>query len=1398
MKAIHKKNNFSHIILSINSPENILNMSNGEVCTIETINYRTYRAEFGGLFCEKIFGPTHSYMCFCKSYKGIGYKGFICDMCGVVVEDKSVRRERWGHITLATPIANILFFKQIPSKIAVLLGLSFSAVNDIIYCDSYIIIDPGILEKEGYRKYDILSSVEYDDICSRLSSTGMYSKKGDGGVIIKTGGDAIYDLLKELDLDDLYVKLKEKLKTACEDRSSLVTRLKLVRSFIKSRDVIENKPEWMVLKVLPVMPADLRPLMIVDGTVTNVDLNDLYKHVIISNNRLKRLIEVNAPEVVLRNEKRKLQSAVDNLIDNSGNNTNNNERKLKSLSESIKGKDGRFRQNLLGKRVDYSGRSVIVINPKLRIFECGVPKGMAIELFRPMIICNLIKRGYVDNTSEADEMINNEDPKVFDVLEKIIKGYPVLLNRAPTLHRMNIQAFQPILIEGEAIELNPLVCSQFNADFDGDQMAIHIPLALSSRLEASTLLLAGNNILKTSDGTPCFMPIHDIILGLYYLTVERKDIEKPVRLLVFSSKEDVLIAMNCKKVNVHSFIKFFRKRKVKGEVVKEYIETTVGRVIFNSYLPTNWEFINESITKNNLKNIIQRYSNEKTNIEAVDFLDNIKALGFEYSYLSGLSFKLNDIFIPDNKSDIIDEAIKSINIINKKYFDGLISDKGRYNQVIDTWAKVSMSLSDKLISYYKNNKVGLNTIYMMLVSGARGSWEQLRQIAGMKGLISKSQKDTVDNSFYIIEYPITSNYKEGLDVFEYFISTYGGRKGMTDTALKTANAGHLTRKLVDTVQDVIITSDDCKTIRDYTISIYDFIGNNQDDFWGKYIKSLIGRISSRDVRDIKTGEIIIAKNEIICDEKAKLIYEMNIKEMYVRSILTCNNGDNVCSLCYGVNLASGTMSQKGDTVGIVAAQSIGEPGTQLTLNTFHVGGIASSTILESSKSSKIRGIVSINDYKYVIKNGKKVVISSFCKLSILHPITSFVLSQYSVPYGANIYVENDDKVEPGTLLFDWDPYFSTIYAQFDGKMIYENFEDNVVIKEELNTSSGKPEYIVFDIKNKNKSYVLLKGADKEMRINVSLKSKIYVKDGGAIKYGDVIMKSPKVLTQSTDITGGLPMVSELFEAKKKVNQSILSDIDGVVKIVSIDKNNIKLSVISDLDGYTCSYSVPLSTNLVIQDGDTIRHGCRFNSGDIELSDLLRTCGYFETCKYLIRELQSVYSLQGINVKEKHIAIIIKKMLSFVEIVDSGDSDFIVGEVVKRRDFVDVNKNMALKQFVVDNGDSTKYKVGELVDISEIFFENKQLESYNKKQVTFREAKPAKAKLVVRGISQVSLASDGFLSPASFQSTMSILTQSAISATVDDLTGIKANVIAGRKIKAGTGIYDFSKFNVRCE
>ena len=1373
-------------------------MSGGEVCTNETLNYRTYRAEFGGLFCEKIFGPTHNYMCFCKNLKGIRYKGSICSNCGVLVEDKSVRRERWGHIALATPIANILFFKQIPSKIAGLLGLPFSTVNDIIYCDLYVVIDPGTLEKDGYRKYDIITATEYDELCGKISLIDeSFNERSNKYFVIKTGGDAIYDMLKDIDLDSLYIELKEKLKKSSDDKGNLVTRLKLVRSFIKSREVIENKPEWMVLKFLPVMPAELRPLMIVDGTVTNVDLNDLYKHVIISNNRLKRLLSVNAPEVVMRNEKRRLQGAVDNLIDNSGTKINNNERKLKSVAEAIKGKEGRFRQNLLGKRVDYSGRSVIVINPKLRIYECGVPKRIAIELFKPIIICNLIRRGYVDNACEAEEIIDDEDPRIVDVLEKIIKGYPVLLNRAPTLHRMNIQAFQPILIEGEAIELNPLVCSQFNADFDGDQMAIHIPLTLSSRLEASTLLLAGNSVLKTSDGTPCFLPIQDIILGLYYLTIERKDIEKPKRLLTFSNIDDVLIAISCKKVNVHTTIKFFKKRIVNDEEVKEFIETTVGRVIFNSYLPDNWEFINEPIVKNNLKNIIQKYSNEKSNKESVDFLDNIKTLGFEYSYVSGLSFKLNDILIPESKSSVIDKTIDSINIINKKYSEGLISDKGRYNQVLDTWTKASVNLSNDLILHYKNNKIGLNTIYMMLISGARGSWEQLRQIAGMKGLISKSQKDVADNSYSIIEYPITSNYKEGLDVFEYFISTYGGRKGMTDTALKTANAGHLTRKLVDVVQDVIITSEDCGTVREYAISKNDFVNSDSENFWSLYMKNLVGRISSRDVKDIRTNKVIIKKNEVIDEEKCKLIYERDIEKVYVRSILTCNNGDNLCSLCYGTNLANGCLSQKGDTVGVIAAQSIGEPGTQLTLNTFHFGGIASNTILESSKVSKIEGIVDVSEYKYVIKNNKKIIISSFCKLNILHPITSFVLAQYNIPYGSNIYVNNKDKVKPGDLLFDWDPYFSTIYSQFDGEIIYENFEENVVLKEEKKTSSGKPEYIIFDIKNKNKSYILLRSDDKEIRINITLKSRIYFKDGDKVKYGDIIIKTPKVLSQSTDITGGLPRVSELFEAKKKTNPSILSDIDGVVKIVSIDRNAIKLDVYSNVENYKCSYSVPMTTNLTIQDGDTVRHGDKINSGDIDLSDMLKTCGYFETCKYLIKELQSVYALQGINIKDKHIAIIIKKMLSFVEIVDSGDSEFIVGEVVKRKDFLNANKDICQKQLIIDSGDSTKYHDNELVHITEIFFENKQLESVNKKQITFREAKPAKAKLVVKGISQVSLSADGFLSPASFQSTMSVLTQAAISATVDDLTGIKANVIAGRKIQAGTGMSEFSNFDVKC-
>lgn len=1406
---LSKKGDFSKIVLSLASPEYYLNLSCGEVVIPETINYKTSRAEFGGLFCERIFGPTRDYMCFCEKYKGKRYRGIICDECGVEVTTKKTRRERWGHIVLAMPVANILFFKQVPSKISGLLGIPYSSLMKIIYFESYIVIRPGIKAADGLRRFDLLSIEEYDRIYSELPEANkelnMYHPEK---FIAKTGASAIYDLLCQVDLDALYIDIKEKMKEATsEDRNNLSARLKLVRSFIRSREVNENRPEWMIFKILPVMPADLRPLMIIDGTVTTVDLNELYKSVLISNNRLIKLINLNAPEVILRNAKILLQKAVDNLIDNSGTTTYNNERKLKSLTELIKGKEGRFRQNLLGKRVDYSGRSVIVINPKLKIYECGVPKGMAVELFKPMIINGLVKRKVVNNTEEAEDVIKRTDPIIFDILEKLIKGYPVLLNRAPTLHRMNIQAFQPRLVDGEAIELNPLVCSQFNADFDGDQMAIHIPLTLDSRLESSTLLLAGNNILKTSDGTPCFLPIQDIILGLYYLTIEEKesDNEGEKKYLTFDKINNVLVALNCNVLKLHSKIKFLKRHSncsskcncdKNNKKNNEYIITTVGRVIFNSYLPEHWDFINENITKNNLKNIILKYSREMDNQSTVEFLDNIKDLGFNYSYVSGLSFKVSDIFVPENKQQIINKAINSINLINRKYNEGFISDKGRYNQVLDTWSRASVELSNKLVSIYKNNSFDYNSIYLMLISGARGSWEQLKQIGAMKGLISKSQKDSSTDSFSIIEYPITSNFKEGLDVFEYFISTYGGRKGMTDTALKTANAGYLTRKLVDVVHDVVITSYDCGTQREYCISTEDFIDNNTSNFWELYKRNIIDRVSSREIKDIKTNEIIVRKNEIITSDKAVKIVECNIDKVYVRSVLTCNNEDNLCSLCYGKNLSNDTMSQVGDSVGVIAAQSIGEPGTQLTLNTFHFGGIATSSTVKSSISSSVEGVVEISKYNSIVNDGREIVISNFCKMNILHPITSFVLVQYNVTYGSNLYVKSGDKVKVGDTLFDWDPYFSIKYSQYDGEIIYENFEGNVTLKEEKNNLTGKTEYIVFDIKNKNKTYLVLKNKTNENRINVSLKSRIFFKNGDKVKYGDVLIKTPKILSQATDITGGLPRVSDLFEAKKKTNPSILSEIDGIVKITNQDKNKINVTVTSNIDDYSCKYSIPVNSDLLIQDGDIIKHGEKLNVGEIDVSDILRTCGYFYTCKYLVEELKKVYSLQGIMIKEKHIEIIIKQMLSFVEIVDEGDTDFIVGEVVKRTEFINKNINVGGKYIITNHGDSEKYKNYMLVNISEIFFENMYLKSKNLKVMEYRKTKQARAKIIVRGISQVSLSAPGFLSPASFQSTISVLNQAAISSTVDELKGIKANVIVGKKIHAGTGMDRLSNFEVK--
>lgn len=1394
-----KVNKFSKITLSLASPESILDISYGEVVTPETINYKNCRAEFGGLFCERIFGPTRNYMCFCGKYKGIRYRGIICDECGVEVIEKKSRRERWGHIVLATPIANTWFFKQIPCKIGGIIGIPYTQLNKLIYYDAYIIINPGVMAEKGLKRLDLIDIDKYNEIISSLPEGNQDLPNSDPDKFIaKIGAEAVYDLLRDTDLDALYAELKEKLKTSnVDDRNTIVTRLKLVRSFINSRKVIENRPEWMVFKILPVMPADLRPLMIIDGTVTTVDLNDLYRSVIISNNRLKKLIEVGAPEIVLRNEKRMLQKAVDSLIDNSGSHNVKNERVLKSLTELIKGKEGRFRQNLLGKRVDYSGRSVIVINPKLRIYECGVPKEMAVELFKPIIINKLLKRGYISNVNEGEGVLKDRHPIIFDILENLLKGYPVLLNRAPTLHRMNVQAFQPRLVEGEAIELNPLVCAQFNADFDGDQMAIHIPITLSSKLEASTLVLAGNNVLRTSDGTPCFMPSHEMCLGLYYLTMKKKVGESYDDCLTFGTKDEVVLAIECGKIKLHSNIKFRNRRILKEKYINEIINTTAGRVIFNSYLPDDWSFVNDNVSKNKLKNIIQRYSNENKPADVVSFLDNIKTLGFVYAYKSGLSFKMSDIIIPDKKQEIINKAVDTINIINKRYFEGFISDKGRYNQVLDAWTKSSLEISKELISSYKNNENDFNGIYLMLISGSRGSWEQLRQIAGMKGLISKSQRNASDDSNSIIEYPITSNFKEGLDVLEYFISTYGGRKGMTDTALKTANAGYLTRKLVDVAQDVIINEYDCCTPREYCINTEDCLEDGSTDFMTSFINKVTGRISSRTIKNIQYNTIIINRNELIDEQKAKLLFENGIEKVYVRSVLTCECKNGLCSLCYGNSLATGTLSQIGDAVGVIAAQSIGEPGTQLTLNTFHFGGIASSKVLESSKYSKYEGVVDIKDCNCIKKDDKNIVISSFCKIYILHPITSFVLVKYDVPYGANIYVEQGSKVKQNDLLFDWDPYFSLFFALNKGVVKYENFGDNVILKEEKNQKTGRTEYIVFDIKDKNKTYLLLKYETSEIRINVYLKSRIFFKDGEHVNEGDIIIKTPKVLVQSTDITGGLPRVTELFEGKTRVNAATLSEIDGIVKIVSIDKNKINLTVQSNTTDYKCNYLIPINTDLLVQDGEIIECGAKLNSGEINVDDILNTQGYFAVCNYLIKELQLVYSLQGVNISSKHISVIVSKMLSFVEILETGDTDYIVGEIISKSNFMNTNCSLRDKYYIIDNGDSMKYKKGQMISYRDYSFENTRLSELGQRQMEVRKAVQAKSKIIIRGISQVSLSAEGFLAPASFQSTVNILNQAAIAATVDDFKGIKANVISGRMIQAGTGISRFYDIDVSC-
>lgn len=1405
------KANFSKIRISLASPEMILQRSNGEVTKPETINYRSFKPEMGGLFCEKIFGPVKDYECHCGKYKRIRYKGIVCDRCGVEVTEKKVRRERMGHIELIVPVAHIWYFKSLPNKIGYLLGLSTKKLDMVVYYERYVVIQPGI--KEGVNYLDFLTEEEYLDILDSLPRENQYLEDSDPNKFIaKMGAEAIEDLLNRLKLDDMSYELRHQAahETSQQRKSEALKRLKVIESFRASQKTGENQPEWMVLRNLPVIPPELRPLVPLEGgRFATSDLNDLYRRVIIRNNRLKRLVEIKAPEVILRNEKRMLQEAVDSLLDNTRRanavKTEGN-RPLKSLSDMLKGKQGRFRQNLLGKRVDYSGRSVIVVGPKLKLNECGLPKGMAAELFKPFIIRKLIERGIVKTVKSAKKIVDRKEPVIWEILENILKGHPVLLNRAPTLHRLGIQAFQPKLIEGKAIQLHPLTCTGYNADFDGDQMAVHVPLGNAAILEAQLLMLAPNNILNPANGAPIAVPSQDMVLGLYYISKGRKSIpENPVKGegITFYSPEEVIIAFNEGKVDLHAFIKIKAHIREQDELVYKMIETTVGRVLFNQVVPKEVGFINQTLTKKSLRDIIGEMV-RITGIKATAmFLDAIKELGFYYAFRGGLSFNLSDVAIPAMKQVLIDEARAEVEEVTMNYNNGFITNNERYNQVIDIWTKVNSKVSEILLKQLSEDRQGFNPVYMMLDSGARGSKEQIRQLGGMRGLMAKPQKNIGGGGGEIIENPILANFKEGLSVLEYFISTHGARKGLADTALKTADAGYLTRRLHDVAQDVIITEPDCGTLRGITMSTL----KDNDEVVESLAERILGRTALHDVYHPETNRLLIGAGVEIDEFTAKSIEEAGVDEVEIRSVLTCESLTGVCSKCYGRNLATNRMVQKGEAVGVVAAQSIGEPGTQLTLRTFHVGGTASNIAAESQIRSKFEGLIVFDDVKTVLADRVdeetgatmkiEVIVGRSGDARIIDPRNNSILTTVHLPYSSSLYVKDGQTIAKNDLICSWDPYNAVILSDTDGVIEFSGLEEGITYKEEIDEQTGYKEKVISDSRDKNKIPVLMlndKKGELIKEINVPVGARLAIENGQKIVAGTILAKIPRTGSKTRDITGGLPRVTELFEARNPSNPAVVSEIDGVVTYGGIKRGNREI-VVESREGEIKRYLVSLSKHILVQDNDFVRAGQPLSDGAITPQDILRIQGPTAVQQYILNGIQEVYRLQGVKINDKHIEIIIRQMMQKVEIIEPGDTTFLEGEAVEKWEFFQENDLIFDKKVVIESGDSTKLKNGQVVSLRELREENSKLKRQDMKQVEVRDAVPATMSPLLQGITKASLGTQSFLSAASFQETTKVLNEAAISGKVDELKGLKENVIVGHLIPAGTGLREYENIVV---
>ena len=1393
------KTDFSKISIGLASPEEILEKSSGEVLKPETINYRTYKPERDGLFCEKIFGPVKDYECHCGKYKRIRYKGIVCDRCGVMVTEKKVRRERMGHIKLVVPVAHIWYFRSLPNKIGYLLGLPSKKLDAVIYYERYVVIQPG--QAENVQTLDLLTEEEYFEILDKLPKENQLLDDSDPNKFIaKMGAEAVYDLLTRLDLDSLSYELRHRANTdgSQQRKTEALKRLQIVESFRASKH--RNKPEWMILQAVPVIPPELRPLVPLDGgRFATSDLNDLYRRVIIRNNRLKRLIEIKAPEVILRNEKRMLQEAVDSLLDNSRKSSavkTEANRPLKSLSDSLKGKQGRFRQNLLGKRVDYSARSVIVVGPELKMHECGIPKNMAAELYKPFIIRKLIERGIVKTVKSAKKIVDRKEPVVWDILEHVMKGHPVLLNRAPTLHRLGIQAFQPKMIEGKAIQLHPLACTAFNADFDGDQMAVHLPLSNEAILEAQMLMLQSHNILNPANGAPITVPSQDMVLGLYYITKLRPGAKGTG--LTFYGPEEALIAFNEKRVDVHAPVKVLVDDvDESGNKIKHIVETSVGRVIVNEIIPYECGYINKVISKKSLRDVITLVIKTVGMARACEFLDGIKNLGYRKAYEGGLSFNLDDIIIPKEKVDMVKRGNEEIDQITMNYNMGFITDNERYNQVIDTWTHVNTNLKKTLMKQMTEADQGFNAVFMMLDSGARGSADQIAQLAGMRGLMAKPQKAGAEGA-QIIENPILSNFKEGMSVLEYFISTHGARKGLADTALKTADAGYLTRRLVDVSHDVIITEEDCGTLRGLVCTAL----KDGDEIISSLSERILGRVSVHDIIHPTTGKLIVAAGEEITEPIAAEIEASPIESVEIRSVLTCESKHGVCMKCYGRNLATSRMVQKGEAVGVIAAQSIGEPGTQLTLRTFHAGGIASNAAANATILAKSDCRVEFEELKTVditTDQGQpaKVVVGRLAEVRFVDENTGIVLSNQNVPYGSILYVDDRTSVEKGTVIAKWDPFNAVIVTESAGTIQFENVTEGVSFRVEEDEATGLRERIVIESKDKSHvptAHILGDNGEVLRTYSFPINGHIVVEDGQKLNAGDVLIKIPRVVGKAGDITGGLPRVTELFEARNPSNPAVVSEIDGEVRMGNIKRGHREIIVTSKL-GEERKYLVPLSKQILVQENDYVRAGTPLSDGSITPGDILAIKGPTAVQEYIVNEVQDVYRLQGVKINDKHFEVIVRQMMRKVQINEPGDTRFLEQQIVDKLDFVEENDRIWGKKVVVDAGDSENMKKGMIVTARKLRDENSQLKRRDLKLVKVRDAVAATSTQILQGITRAALQTKSFMSAASFQETTKVLNEAAISGKIDYLEGMKENVICGHLIPAGTGLREFSRIIV---